>query len=174
MLFPLLVLFFYSATIIVFFIAPALEQYDIILSFLSGIIIAITAYFLESKINKKKKEENIEIARRKEEDSIIKAKKAFNDRYYEYMLIELNNSLLNLLYRKLVEKIQIGRRAITNTDIVELSYKQDVINSGQKALLHEIRVLINNIAHGKLERPISRESAKELLRKAEQLLKTLN
>jgi len=175
-LFPLLVLIFWIIISAIQAILSLSETdstiISLVLSVISAIIGAVIAN-LSLKISKKAKEKFIEESNELEKDSILKAQKAFKDGYYEFMLIELNNSIVNQLYKKLAEKVDIRKRFISTINLIEIAFKYQIINSQQKGLLDDLRVLRNNAAHGKLEAPISKESAKELLEQTRKFLNDL-
>lgn len=168
-LLPSFTLIFLAIEKIIVLLIPVFSEYEYLISVLNGLISITIGYIFGHRMNLEKKSKELEISKDEEEDSIIRAKKAYKDKYYEYMLIELNNGLLNLLFRKLSKKININKKAVTNRDLIELSFKKKIINSKQKALLHDIRVLRNNAAHGNLTKPITDEIAGNLIKNAEQL-----
>lgn len=180
--FPVIIIFLFVSSIIITYVkATNIISEDVAIFILGGIITLISMILIGtiskdvSNTTAEILNENIERASASEAIFISKAKEALDKKTYEYMILELNNSIEKSLYAKLAKKgLIMPNRNFPGTRIIKYAKNDNILNSDQQSLVNEIRTMRNKVAHGEFEESITKTKAEELFNNVHKLVADLN
>lgn len=131
---------------------------------LTAIIAALFQSYNVSKMKRKDSlSKSLQDTNKLESNLLRSAKDSFEADLYEYMLIELNKSIQLKLYSTLLEKYSLTKSSATFSELASIALKNKLIDSNQYDFIKNINSLRNKAVHGKLEPPLDKNEAKQLL-----------
>ncbi|WP_440951693.1 HEPN domain-containing protein [Methanococcoides sp. FTZ1] len=149
------------------------------LASLIGVLLALISttytYINSSRSNEIRLEGDIEKAGEFEANSLLKAIQAYENGYYNVMLLELSNAIEKSLYAKLAKMNLVeSKRHISLLQMVSFAESEKILNAKQVELIKKIRSIRNQVAHGKYTMVITKEYAESYIKEVQRLTDEIN
>lgn len=104
----------------------------------------------------------------------LKAKNLYKKGLYDFVLLNLYNSLTKLIGSRLVEKYGLDIGRISSKALIDLAEKNKLISKNDIAFINDLRILRNQVAHETLTEKISKNKAEFFMNRINKIIDKLD
>lgn len=154
---------------------PAIPSYfKTLLGLITGVLAAFILIVMQLLRFREEKSTIMEELKEEELRFSLKAKNLYEKGLYDFVLLNLYNSLTKLIGSRLVEKYGLDIGRISSKTLIDLAEKNKLISKNDLAFINDLRILRNQVAHGTLTEKINKNKAEFFMNRINEIIDKLD
>lgn len=140
-----------------------------------AVLVSVLVSFIMQLLRfREEKSALVEKLKEKERSFSLKAKNLYEKGLYDFVLLNIYNSLTKLIGSRLVEKYGLDIGRISSKALIDLAEKNELISKNDLAFINDLRILRNQVAHGTLTEKISKNKVEFFMNRINKIINKLD
>jgi len=154
---------------------PAIHSdFETLLGLIVGVVAVLVPFIMQLLMFREEKSAVMEELKEEERRFSLKAKNLYEKGLYDFVLLNIYNSLTKLIGSRLVEKYGLDIGRISSKALIDLAEKNELISKNDLAFINDLRILRNQVAHGTLTEKISKNKVEFFMNRINKIINKLD